>query len=166
MSRAFTKEDSAEVPLVVPRPPLPEGVANYVTQSGLSALRSERAKLEAARPTVATDDTAAASALAGHHARLAALDARLVSAVLVDPATLSADEVRFSATVTLRGERGGERRYRIVGVDEADPARGLVAFVAPVARNLIGQRVGDTVTLRGDRGSEEFEIVRIDYTHE
>jgi transcription elongation factor GreB len=167
MSRAFTKEDSAEVPFVVPRPPLPEGLPNYVTASGLAALRHERSELEASRPTASVDDPAAASALAAHNARLAALDARLASAVLVDPATLPPDEVRFSATVTLRNDRGSERRYRIVGVDEADPERGLVAFVAPIARALSGQRVGDAITLRGQRGDDQdFEIVRIDYTRE
>lgn len=167
VSRAFTKEDSAEVPFVVPRPPLPDGLPNYVTPSGLTALRLERAQLETTRPTAAVDDPAAASALAGHNARLAALDARLASAVLVDPATLPSDEARFSATVTLRNERGQERRYRIVGVDEANPERGLVAFIAPIARALSGQRVGDVVTLRGERGGdEEFEVVRIDYTGE
>lgn len=166
MSRAFTKEDSAELPFVVPRAPLPEGVPNYVTKSGLLALRREREKLEATRPAAAADDPAAASALAGHNARLAALDARLASAVVVDPTTLPADEVRFSATVTLTSERGSERRYRIVGVDEADPGRGLVAFVAPLARNLAGHRVGDIVSLRGERGGEEFEIMQIEYAAE
>lgn len=166
MSRAFTKEDSAEMPFVVPRAPLPDGVTNYVTKSGLAALRLERTKLEATRPAAAKDDPAAASTLAGHNARLAALDARLASAVLIDPATLPADEVRFSATVTLASERGSERRYRIVGVDEADPERGLIAFVAPLARNLSGHRVGDTVALRGERSGEEFEIVGIEYAAE
>jgi transcription elongation factor GreB len=163
VSRAFTKEDGAELPFVVPRSPLPDGVPNYVTPSGLAALRLERAELEASRPPVGADDPVAASALAGHSARLAALDARLASAVLVEPTTLPPDEVRFSATVTLRNERGSERRYRIVGVDEADPERGLLAFIAPLARALSGQRVGDSVPLRGERGGEELEIVRIEY---
>src|SRR4051812_47257666 len=116
MSRAFTKEDTVELPLVVPRAPLPEGVPNYVTRRGLALLREERAALEAARPQA--EDLAGASALAGHQARLGALDARIHSAVPVDPALLPHDEVRFSAVVSLQGPEGEQRRYRIVGVDE------------------------------------------------
>ena len=73
------KEDSVEVPLVVPRAPLPEGAPNYVTRRGLAALREERAALEASRPT--GEGATGAAELAAHHARLSALDARIASAV-------------------------------------------------------------------------------------
>jgi transcription elongation factor GreB len=161
MSRAFTKEDGAQLPFVVPRAPLPAGVTNYVTPRGLAALRAERAALEAARPAGDTDHQAVE--LAAHNARLAALDARIASALVVDPATLPHDEVRFSARVTLIGEHGSERSYRIVGIDEADPASGRITFVAPLARALMGKRVGDTVGLRSERGEEELEISGIAY---
>jgi transcription elongation factor GreB len=49
-----------------------------------------------------------------------------------------------------------------VGVDEADAASGRVAFVAPLARALLGKRVGDAVTLRTPRGEEELEVVAIE----
>ena len=63
----------------------------------------------------------------------------------------------------MRGESGGERRYEIVGVDEADVAHGRVAFVAPLARALLGKRVGDVALLRTPRGEEELEVLAIDY---
>jgi transcription elongation factor GreB len=164
MSRAFVKEDGAEPPLVVPRAPLPAGVPNYVTRRGLAALHAERAALEASRP--AADDANGAAALSAHNARLGALDARIGSAVSVDVATLPQDEVRFSAAVMLRNEAGDERRYRIVGVDEADADAGRIAFTAPLARKLIGKRLGDSVAL-GHRGNEtDYEIVGIDYAQE
>jgi transcription elongation factor GreB len=164
VSRAFTKEDREEPPLVVPRAPLPDGVANYVTRRGLELLRAERAALDASRPDV--EGANGAAALAAYHARLAALDARIVSAQLLDPASLPQDEVRFSAAVTLRDTSGQERRYRIVGVDEADAAAGRIAFTSPLARELIGKSLADSVTLRSPQGELEYEIVAIDYRPE
>jgi transcription elongation factor GreB len=136
-----------------------------VTQRGLELLRAERATLEGARPDA--EGTSGAAAVAAHHARLAALDARIASAQLPDPASLPQDEVRFSAAVTLRSANGGqERRYRIVGVDEADAAAGRIAFTSPLARELIGKGLDDSVALRSPQGELEFEIIEIDYRPE
>ena len=164
MSRAFVKEGGAEPPLVVPRAPLASGTPNYVTRRGLALLHDERAALEASRP--AADDPAGAAALAGHNARLAALEERVASAVTVDVAAIPHDEVRFSALVTLRNSGGAVRQYRIVGVDEADAQSGRIAFVAPLARELIGKRVGDSVWLRQQGAETEYEIAVIDYAQE
>ena len=164
MSRAFVKEDTSEPPLIVPRAPLPEGATNYVTQRGLALLHEERARLEAARPN--PDSLDAISELAAHNARLGALTARIASAVVLDPASLPRDEARFSALITLRNDAGDERRYRIVGVDEADAQAGRIAFTAPLALRLSGKHVGDAVLLRGPQGEVEFEIVSLDYTQE
>ncbi len=162
MSRAFVKEGVEAPPLVVPRAPLPDGVQNYVTRRGLSRLHEERRALEAQRP----DATGEASAVASYQARLGALDERIASAVVPDPAELPQDEVRFSAAVTLRGAHGEARRYRIVGVDEADVSAGRIAFTAPLARALAGKRVGDVVTVRQRQSELELEIEAIDYTQE
>jgi transcription elongation factor GreB len=83
--------------------------------------------------------------------------------VLVDPAGQPPDEVRFAARVTVRSERGEERQYRIVGVDEADAQRGAIAFVAPLARALLGKRVGDAALVRTPQREEELEVVSIAY---
>jgi transcription elongation factor GreB len=139
-------------------------VPNYVTRRGLALLRDERAALEASRPSA--DEPAGASALAAYNARLGALEARIATAVTVDSAAIPHDEVRFSAVVTLRSSAGVERRYRIVGVDEADAQAGRIAFVAPLARELIGKRAGDSVSLRQHGAETEYEIVAIDYAQE
>ena len=164
MSRAFVKEDNSEPPLIVPRAPLPEGAVNYVTQRGLALLHAERAQLDAARPDPEALD--AIRELAAYNARSSALTARIGSAVVLDPASLPHDEARFSALVTLRNDSGDERRYRIVGVDEADAHAGRIAFTAPLAVRLSGKRVGDALLLRGPQGEVEFEIVSLDYTQE
>jgi len=88
---------------------------------------------------------------------------RIASAQLVDPRRQSHDEVRFGATVTLRHEDGATARWTIVGVDEADPAHGRIAFLAPLARALTGLRVGDAGTLRTANGEASLEVVAIDY---
>jgi transcription elongation factor GreB len=69
--------------------------------------------------------------------------------------------VRFGATVTVRDEDGVLLRYTIVGVDEAAPAEGRIAFLAPVARALTGLRVGDVATLRTASGEHALTIEAI-----
>ena len=168
MNKAFTKEDAPDPPLIVPpRPPLPDGVPNYVTARGLALLRDELAALEAERAAIVAaggDDAERARRLARESARIAALNGRIASAELVDPRRQPRDEVRFGATVTVRDDDGHDRRYAIVGVDEADPSTGRIAFLAPVARALQGARVGDLVTVRTGRGEESLEVLAIAYT--
>ena len=89
----------------------------------------------------------------------------LASAELVLPPMEPSDVVRFGARVTVDGD-AGRRRFRIVGVDEADAAQGRIAFVAPLARALVGRAVGDAVRLEAPRGAEELEIVAVDYEPE
>jgi transcription elongation factor GreB len=166
VSKAFTKDDASDAPLVVPaRPPLPEGVTNYVTPRGLALLRDEHARLRSERGRLESRsaDPDGPRKLAAAVARMEELEDRLASAQLVeagDPST-PRDQARFGATVTVRSESGGDRTYQIVGVDEADIASGRVAFVAPLARALLGKGVGDVVTLRTPRGEEELEVISI-----
>ena len=144
MSKAFTKDDRPDEPVVVRhRAALPEGVPNYVTEHGREALRAELAATEPG-------------------ARRSELEQRLASAVVANPPA-ERDEIRFGARVGLRTADGQRRALRIVGVDEADPAQGLVAFTAPLARALLGRRAGDQVTVRAPGGVEELEIVSLDY---
>jgi transcription elongation GreA/GreB family factor len=89
------------------------------------------------------------------------LEARLRSAILIDPATLPLSEVAFGLIVTVVGDDGAERRYQIVGEDEADPAQGRIAPHAPLARALMGATTGDTVLWRKPSGTEELEVVAI-----
>jgi transcription elongation GreA/GreB family factor len=83
--------------------------------------------------------------------------ARRASAQLVqfDPANGVA---RFGAAVTVEREDGERIVYRIVGEDEADPARGLISYISPVARALLGKGVGDEVEAMG----QSLEIVAIE----
>ena len=167
MSKAFTTEEAPDEPLVLPsRPPLPLGVPNYVTPRGLAALREERQRLlqgDGAVAASSSDDRARAASAAMLEARLRALDERIVAAVVVDASGQVADQVRFGARVTVRAPGAAERAYEIVGVDEANATLGRIAFVAPLARALLGKRAGEAVTLRLPRGVEELEILDVAY---
>ena len=166
MSKAFTKDDAPdELPLPRPRAPLPEGVTNYVTARGLDALHDERKRMEVERATLdATSDPAEhARTVAALVARLAELDERIASATVIDVRAQPHDEVRFGAMVRVASEGAAPRAYQIVGVDEADVAHGRVAFVAPLARALLGKRVGDAAVVRTPRGDEELEVLAIAY---
>jgi transcription elongation GreA/GreB family factor len=65
--------------------------------------------------------------------------------------------VHFGCTVTIEREGGRRERYRIVGEDEADPSRGTVSHIAPLARAVIGKQVGDVVAV----GKSQAEIIEI-----
>jgi transcription elongation factor GreB len=161
MSKAFTKEDSAADDVIVaPRAPLPPGVPNYVTPRGLGLLRAERQALESARAALreAPDGAAKLAALAG---RLAELDQRLASCECVEPALEPPACVRFGCHVTLLDAAGREQRYQIVGVDEADPGAGKIAFLSPLARALLGAEVGDSVRVKKPGGTEVLELLAI-----
>jgi transcription elongation factor GreB len=166
VNKAFTKEDETNVPAMVPpRAPLPAGTPNYVTSRGLEKLKAELRELdeERARLHKAAPDSERSRVLARLAARRSELEDRLAAATLVDAAQQPHDEVRFGASVEVRAATGASRIYQIVGVDEADPTEGRVAFVSPIARALLGRRVGESVNVRTPRGEEEIEIVRIAY---
>jgi transcription elongation factor GreB len=165
MSKAFTKEDDVEAPLLLPtRAPLGPGVVNYVTARGLARLHAEHAELGAERlRLLGSDEADRPHALAKLAARMAELADRIASATRVHPSEQPKGEIRFGALATVRTEEGSTRRYRVVGVDEANVEEGRIAFVAPLARALLGKRVGEVATVRNFRGEEDLEVVAIDY---
>ena len=166
MSKAFTKEDvgPAEGIVVRPRAPLPTEEPNYVTARGLSLLQEELRALEAERVTLdASTDEDQRARLPALQSRIDDVAARIHGLVLVDSSSHPADEVRFGAHVTVKDQTGRERRYQIVGVDEANGAEGRLAFVAPVARALLGRKVGDVTQVQTPRGEEELEVMAVSY---
>jgi transcription elongation factor GreB len=141
MSRGFIKEgDQEEIPRVPPRAYLPDGVPNYVTKEGLEALKAELDDLEAER-VKAGDNYIMVNFL---DATIKQLVERINSAVEVDLTKAANDTVSFGAWVRYNG-----RVVRIVGVDEADVNKGLISFVSPIAKVLIGKKAGDVIELKG-----------------
>jgi transcription elongation factor GreB len=160
MSKAFTKEDETDATAdLAPVDEWPSGVKNYLTPAGLLALRR---RIDAERESAPKDGREKLQ----HEQRLHALLRRLEAAEVIDPAAQPRDVARFGATITTHGTKGDdgrERRFRIVGVDEADPRRGWLSWRSPVAAALVGRRIGDVVTVHTPAGDEELELVGIDY---
>jgi transcription elongation factor GreB len=96
--------------------------------------------------------------------RLAYLAKVMKQAKVVDPAGQpTRDQVRFGATVELADEHDNRRTVTIVGDDEADAAAGRIGWSAPIARALIGAKVGDERVVRLPAGEKSYEILAIGY---
>lgn len=180
MNKAFTKEDEDSDDTPNGTSKLPQGVKNYITPAGYRRLKDEFDQLwKVERPELVKTITWAASngdrsengdyiygkrRLREIDRRLRFLSKRLDSAEVVDPALRGeCDQVFFGATVTVCNAQGDENTYCIVGMDEADPGRGHISWISPLARALLKAREGDVVALHTPGGREELEVIAIRY---
>ena len=164
MSRAFVKENDEESAAgELPERPLAD-YPNYVTPRGLLQLRERLAALHAERDRLAAADNAQLKQRLLEVKRdLRYFSAQIDRAVAVDPAVQPRDTVRFGATVTLLDDDGQQHRFQIVGDDEAEPTRRLISWATPLARGLIGARIGDRVKWPRPGEATELEVTAIDY---
>jgi transcription elongation factor GreA len=96
--------------------------------------------------------------------RVIELEDQIARAEVIDVSKLTGDTVKFGATVKVADEESGEETaYQIVGVVEADINTGRLSITAPLARALIGKRVGDSVEVTTPRGSRGYEVVEVRY---
>ena len=98
--------------------------------------------------------------------RIKEIDARLSMAEVIDVAQLPAgDRVVFGATVDLEDQDSGAAvSYQIVGEDEADIRNGRISFASPIARALIGKRIGDVAEVAAPGRTCSYEIIAVRYT--
>ena len=162
-------------------PGLPPGTPFYMTPAGAAALRAELRQLwDVERPKVVEVVSWAAGLgdrsenadyqygkrrLREIDRRVRFIRKRLERVQVVDPAAQAKrDQIFFGATVTYaRGSDDAEVTVTIVGIDEANADQGRISWVSPVARALLGARVGDLRRVRTPAGAEEVEIVTILY---
>jgi len=180
MSKAFVKETDHEPGLRDDPPAISPGVKNYMTPRGHQQLRDElRQLLRVERPKVV--ETVAWAAGNGDRSengdyiygkrrlreidrRIRFLTKRLEDAHVVNPKQQrNLDQVFFGATVTYIDGQAIEKTIAIVGIDEADLARGEVSWLSPIARALMKAREGDIVELRAPSGIEQIEVLKIQY---
>lgn len=96
--------------------------------------------------------------------RIADIQGKLASAEAVDPSTIRSDRVVFGAHVKIQDlENDEESQYQIVGVDEADVKQGRISIMSPIARALIGKKIGDTVTVQSPKGDKDYEILGFEF---
>ena len=182
MNKAFTRESDHEPAEDedIAAPALPEGAKNYITAAGFKRLRDElMTLLDEERPKVV--ETVSWAAKNGDRSengdylygkkrlreidrRIRFLTRRLDIAEVVDTSRHHGNaQVFFGATVRYANDLDEERTITILGVDEAQSARGEVSWISPVARTLLKARVGDEVTLVTPRGLETIEVLDVSY---
>ncbi len=94
--------------------------------------------------------------------RVADLEDKIARAEVIDVKKLHGKQVMFGATVTLLDEDTDAKiRYQLVGQDESDIRAGRLSISSPLARALIGKKVGDSVEVSTPGGSKSYEIVRL-----
>jgi transcription elongation GreA/GreB family factor len=152
VSRAFVKENDDALADVLARPVSEH--PNDVTPDGLAQIEAALVAARAAQAAaqVANDPSAIAAALRDQRYWTAR---RSTAHVVARPA--DDDQVRFGHKVTVARSDGRKQTFQIVGEDEAEPTRGTLSHVSPLARALFGKVVGDVVPAGGD----EAEILKI-----
>lgn len=165
MSKAFTREDDdsmedAALPRAVT---LPSGTSNRMTADGAERLRKEMAALaeQKARLAESEEGEIGRDELRRVTARIQALSQRLADAEVVAIPDGQCDEVRFGMCVTIRDADGAEDEYRIVGVDEVDFEAGWISWLSPLARAVMGRKVGDVVQFQAPGGEKQLHIIAI-----
>jgi transcription elongation factor GreB len=130
-------------------------------------LQEERAALEADRSKPYESENAKRRAWAEIDGRLELLNERLGSARVVEPPDPAPDDVRFGAAVSFRflkgPQAGQDHTFHIVGVDEASVKEGRIAFVAPIARALLGKRPGEIAAFALGTMQQELEVLAVTY---
>jgi transcription elongation GreA/GreB family factor len=155
MSKAFVKEDEGSEGFddLPDRPISPH--PNLVTAEGLAQIEAKLARLH--EEHAAAQEEGDKILLAASTRELRYWTSRRATAQLVAPPE-NPEDVRFGTTVTIERDDGRKQTWRIVGEDEADPAEGTISFASPVARALLGRKIGDVV----QAGASEAEIVAIE----
>ena len=182
MNKAFTKEsDDADDDDADPAASaIPAGVKNYVTPAGYARLRAELLNLlDVERPKVVEIVSWAAKngdrsengdylygkkRLREIDRRIRFLTKRLDIAEVVDPSVhCGSDQVFFGATVRYANARDEERTITIKGVDESDSAAAEISWIAPMARAVLGARVGEEVRVQTPAGVDSVEVLAVSY---
>lgn len=94
--------------------------------------------------------------------KIAELESKMSRFDVIDPSQIKGDKVSFGVYVEIENVDTGEtKRYRIVGPDEADISKNYISVLSPIAKALMGKKVGDTAIVRAPAGDKEYEILDI-----
>lgn len=142
MSRAFVRETDSDTSGLPDRLLSPH--RNLVTEAGLADIEAALDRFEAAHRAAADQGDREAAAMALREVRY--WRARRASAEVVKPSE-DKSKAAFGMTVTVRRDDGREQSFKIVGEDEADPSRGTVSYVSPLARAALAHGPGETIMI-------------------
>ena len=97
-------------------------------------------------------------------ARIKYIESRLSLYKVVDLDTLSGDKIAFGCTCVLVDvDTDEEKTYTVLGPDESDPAKGIISFLSPVGKALLGHQEGDEVTIAIPKGTVTYEVVEVKF---
>lgn len=159
------------------RPPSPKS-SPYITRAGHEQLQQELKELWISRREVVTALAAAAAEgdrsenaeyiyrkkqLREMDRRIRYLQKRLPELKVVGEKPSDPARVFFGAWVTLEDEAGEEKRYRIVGPDELDTAKGWISIDSPLARALLKKSVDEDVRVATPQGEREYFVIDVRY---
>jgi transcription elongation factor GreA len=106
--------------------------------------------------------SSAKEAQSHNEGRITELESLISRAEVIEVSKLTGDSIKFGATVKLVDEDTEEEKaYQIVGDVEADVKSGRISISSPIARALIGKKVGDSVEVNTPGGSKSYEVVEI-----
>lgn len=150
-----------------------------ISKEGFKRLEQELEQLKAARPEViqaikeAREEgdlrenagyDAARERQGMMEARIRYIEGRMATANVIDLKTIFSEKVTFGATVEIEDvDTGDTKTYTILGPDEAEPTKGSISILSPVAQALMGKEEGDEVTVEAPKGRIQYEIVSIKY---
>ena len=162
------------------KPPAPARPPRYITPQGFRRIAAEHGRIwSVLRPRVVAEVEAAAALgdrsenaeyiygkkkLRELDARLRQLSERMDSLTVVDPSPHPSGRAYFGAWVTVEGEDGAERSYRLIGPDEFDVAAGQISVDSPLGRALLGRKDGDVVVVNRPAGPIELTVVGVAWT--
>ncbi|WP_280821096.1 transcription elongation factor GreA [Pseudaminobacter soli (ex Li et al. 2025)] len=154
MSRAFTREEDSEKAIAdIGERPVSEH-RNLVTEHGLAMIDANLAALREDLAEAEREGNRERIALVSRDLRYWASRRETAELSVPEP---DSDVVRFGMTVTIEDEDGQSKTWKIVGEDEAEPAKGTISHVSPMAVALFGKGVRDTATVNG----KEWEITEM-----
>ena len=150
----------------------------YMTEEGLQKLKAELHELETVeRPRVIAaiaeardkgdlsenaEYDAAKEEQGMLESKIAQIKGRIMDARIIDQSSVSTDEVQILTKVRVRLKKtGAEKTYQLVTEGEANSVEGKIAVTTPIAKGLLGKKVGDVAEVKVPAGVMEFEILEI-----
>ena len=100
-------------------------------------------------------------------ARLGQLHQRLADISMLNLNNLPKDRAAYGSRILVRDvAKSSKIEYKLVTVEEADAAKGLISTTSPIGRALLGKKVGDEVSVTTPAGVKEYEVVRLTTIHD